>query len=136
MGHVAKYPNGTFCWVELGTTDPEGARRFYGGLFGWDTETVPLEGGRTYTMCRIEGRDVAAMYEQPEEERAVAPPHWNSYISVDDIQTTTATAKGLGPVTISEPMDVLDSGRMTVLQDPGAPWSPCGKRGSTWGPGW
>jgi predicted enzyme related to lactoylglutathione lyase len=41
MGKVERYPNGTFCWVDLGTTDAPGAKAFYGGLLGWSAEDVP-----------------------------------------------------------------------------------------------
>jgi predicted enzyme related to lactoylglutathione lyase len=118
MGEVTEYPNGTFCWVDLGTTDVEGARRFYGELFGWEMEDIPTGPEDTYTLCRVNGKDVAGIYDQPGEERAVAPPHWNSYISVDDVEAVTAKAKGLGPMSITEPFDVMERGRMTVLQDP------------------
>jgi predicted enzyme related to lactoylglutathione lyase len=118
MGEVTKYPQGTFCWVDLGTTDVDGAKRFYGELFGWAMEDIPTGQGSSYTMCRVDGKDVAGIYEQPDEERAVAPPHWNSYISVDDVDAATAKAKALDPATITEPFDVMERGRMTVLQDP------------------
>jgi uncharacterized protein len=118
MGEVTKYPNGTFCWVDLGTTDVAGAKRFYGGLFGWGMEDIPTGPEDTYTLCRVNGKDVAGIYDQPEEERAVAPAHWNSYIAVDDVEAVTAKAKGLGPMSITEPFDVMERGRMTVLQDP------------------
>ena len=36
MGKRASYEPGTFCWVDLATTDPEGAKTFYGELFGWE----------------------------------------------------------------------------------------------------
>ncbi len=36
MGTRTSYEAGTFSWVELATTDPDDAKRFYGGLFGWD----------------------------------------------------------------------------------------------------
>lgn len=118
MGEVTKYPNGMFCWVDLGTTDVEGSKRFYGELYGWEMEDIPTGPAGSYTMCRVNGKDVAGIYDQPEEERAVYPPHWNSYISVDDVEAATAKAKGLGPMSITEPFDVMERGRMTVLQDP------------------
>jgi predicted enzyme related to lactoylglutathione lyase len=118
MGEVTKYPNGTHCWVDLGTTDIEGAKRFYGDLFGWELEDIPTGPESFYTMCRVNGRDVAGIYDQPAEERAVAPPHWNTYISVDDLDAAATKAKAMGPVSITDPFDVMERGRMVVLQDP------------------
>jgi uncharacterized protein len=118
MAEVSTYPEGTFCWVDLGTTDVEGAKRFYAELFGWGLDDIPTGPDSTYTMCRLNGKDVAGIYDQPEEERAVAPPHWNSYISVDDLEAAAARATALGPRSITDPFDVMERGRMVVLQDP------------------
>ena len=35
MLETPKYAPGTFCWIELGTTDSEAAKKFYTELFGW-----------------------------------------------------------------------------------------------------
>jgi hypothetical protein len=35
MGARSSYSPGTFCWADLATPDPAGAKAFYGGLFGW-----------------------------------------------------------------------------------------------------
>ena len=40
MGARTRYEPGTFSWVELFTTDTEGAKRFYHELFGWQTDGV------------------------------------------------------------------------------------------------
>jgi predicted enzyme related to lactoylglutathione lyase len=45
MPQVKSYAAGTPCWVDLMTSDPEGARDFYGELFGWDLEVGPPETG-------------------------------------------------------------------------------------------
>jgi predicted enzyme related to lactoylglutathione lyase len=33
MGKRESYESGTFCWVDLSTTDAGGAKAFYGGLY-------------------------------------------------------------------------------------------------------
>ena len=45
MQVVKKYPDNLFSWVDLATTDPEGAKAFYGGLFGWEAEDKPTDMG-------------------------------------------------------------------------------------------
>jgi predicted enzyme related to lactoylglutathione lyase len=117
MGEVDRYPHGTFCWVDLATTDVPGAKEFYGRLFGWEMEDLP-SGESMYTMCRVDGKDVTAIYEQLEPERSQFPPHWNSYVAVDDLDEAAAGAKGQGGSVIAEPFDVTDTGRMAVIQDP------------------
>jgi predicted enzyme related to lactoylglutathione lyase len=41
-----------FVHVELNTPDVGKAKAFYGQLFGWKLEDVPLGPGATYTMIR------------------------------------------------------------------------------------
>ena len=110
---------GQFCWADLSTTDPEAAKTFYGSLFGWDIEDMPLPGGGVYSMARKNGRYVGAVSAQMDEERAQgAPPHWNAYVNVDDVDTYAKRAEAGGGTILMAPFDVLDSGRMAVLLDP------------------
>jgi predicted enzyme related to lactoylglutathione lyase len=119
MGERTSYPHGTFSWVDLATTDPEGAKAFYGRLFGWEGEDMPAGEGVTYTMYRLRGHYVAASAPQMDDERAAGiPPHWNSYVSVDDVDATAARVPDLGGTVLAGPFDVFDAGRMAVLQDP------------------
>src|SRR5215207_1698128 len=61
MGRRERYEPGTFCWVDLVTTDPASAKAFYGELFGWEAEDVPAGEAGTYTMLRsAETRSVAS----------------------------------------------------------------------------
>ena len=119
MGERTSYPHGTFSWVDLATTDPEGAKTFYGELFGWEGEDVPAGEGMVYTMFRVRGKAVAAVSAQMEDERSAGiPPHWNSYVTVDDVDAVAARVPDVGGVLLVPPFDVLDAGRMAVLQDP------------------
>lgn len=124
MGDVERYPNGTFCWIDLGTPEVGRAKEFYGSLLGWETEDVPSQDGRTYSLCRLGGKDVAAIHEQEPGE----PAGWGSSISTDDADASTERARELGAEIISEPFDVMDAGRMASVRDPaGAPvsfWQP------------
>jgi predicted enzyme related to lactoylglutathione lyase len=119
MGERTRYDPGTFSWADLSTSDVEGAKRFYADLFGWEAEDMPAGEGITYSMCRLDGRNVAAIAEQREdEERHGIPPHWNNYVTVENLDARTEKARELGANVLAEPFDVLDAGRMTVLQDP------------------
>jgi predicted enzyme related to lactoylglutathione lyase len=64
MGKRQTYEPGTFCWVELSTPDAEGAKAFYGDLFGWEFRDDEIPGDGIYTMCQIGGEAVAAMAQQ------------------------------------------------------------------------
>ena len=113
------YTPGTFCWVELGTTDGEAAKKFYTELFGWDSIDNPIGPGMVYTMLKLDGKDVGALYKMPPEMTSNGvPPHWMSYVSVNNADEAAAKAKELGATLMKEPFDVFDVGRMAVIQDP------------------
>ena len=95
MGERTSYEPGTFCWTDLATTDQEAAKAFYQGLFGWDCEDLPAGEGVVYSMMRVDGHDVAAISPQPEMMReAGAPPFWNSYVSVEDVDASHRQGQG------------------------------------------
>jgi predicted enzyme related to lactoylglutathione lyase len=111
------YPAGVPCWIDTTQPDPDAAAEFYGGLFGWDLEDVmPPGSGAKYLIARIRGGDVAAVSSRPEG----APPGavWNTYIWVDSADETAAKVRDAGGSVLSEPFDVMDSGRMAVFSDP------------------
>src|SRR5438034_2328543 len=97
MGERTSYETGSFLWVDLGTIDQQGAKAFYAGLFGWEYEDMPIGNGATYTMCRLEGKDVAAIAAQSDQERQQGiPPHWNSYITAHDLDERVPRISELG----------------------------------------
>ena len=119
MQETTEYAPGTFCWVELGTTDGEAAKKFYTELLGWSFTDVPMGPAGVYTMLNQDGKDVGALYTMPEEMTAHGvPPHWLSYASVKNADESAAKAKELGGTLMKEPFDVFDVGRMAVVQDP------------------
>ncbi len=111
------YIPGVPCWVDTTQPDPDAAATFYAGLFGWEFEDVmPPEVAGRYLVARLRGRDVAAVSSQP----AGAGPEavWNTYIAVESADSTAAKAAGAGGSVLTEPFDVMASGRMAVLADP------------------
>ncbi len=111
------YPHGTFSWVDLQTTDLAGAKAFYGALFGWELTDIPAGPDGIYTMVTQDGKSVTGLGELPKGVDEI-PSHWNSYVTVDDIDATTAKAAELGGTVIEQPFDVMDAGRMSLIQDP------------------
>jgi uncharacterized protein len=119
MGKRTQHTPGTFSWTDCATTDPEGAKAFYAGLFGWEYDDMPAGEGVTYSMAKIDGDYVAAVAPQPEAQReAGVPPAWNSYVTVDSADATAAKAGELGANVHAPPFDVMEAGRMAVIQDP------------------
>lgn len=111
MGEVSRYPEGTFCWVDLGTADVDGAKAFYGALFGWEFESL---GVGDFTMCRLDGKDVTGFHAHSEDEGT----HWSSYLSVDDVDAATAKARELDAAIVLDPIDVPGAARLSVITDP------------------
>ena len=119
MQESPEYAPGTFCWVELGTTDGEAAKKFYTELFGWSFNDSPVGPGMVYTMLKQDGKDVGALYQMPSEMTSQGiPPNWLSYAFVASADKAAAKAKELGATLMKEPFDVMDVGRMAVIQDP------------------
>lgn len=118
MVHKSGYAHGSFCWVELSTTDTAAAKSFYSQLFGWDMDDSPVPGG-VYTMCKKGDAFVGAIQSLQEEMAAQGhPPFWLSYVNVDSVDKAVARAEELGAKIMAPPFDVMDAGRMAVLQDP------------------
>ena len=113
------YQSGVPCWVDTWQPDPEAAVRFYTELFGWETEdTAPPDSPSRHFMCRLRGRDVAAIGSRPPGGAPAPVPVWGFYVQVASADDTAATATGAGGSIVREPFDSLDGGRMAVVADP------------------
>lgn len=119
MGERTSYTPGTFCWTDLTTPDGERAKQFYSALFGWVAEDVPVGEDSFYSLQRLDGRQVAAISPQPQQQReAGVPAAWNSYVAVESADAALARARELGANVHADAFDVFDAGRMGVVQDP------------------
>lgn len=115
---VSNYAPGTPSWVELATIDLTAAKRFYGALFGWGYRDEPA-GESVYTMGLLNGHPVAGLMELgPDQRSAGVPPHWATYITVRSVEDAAAAAIEAGGTVLASPFDVMEAGRMTVVQDP------------------
>jgi predicted enzyme related to lactoylglutathione lyase len=110
---VERYEHGVPSWVDLGVPDIGKAIEFYSGLFGWQIEQGPAEAGG-YSMCLLRGKPVAGIGPQMNP----GPPYWTSYVTVDSADDALARAKSAGGNVLMDAMDVMDVGRMGILQDP------------------
>jgi predicted enzyme related to lactoylglutathione lyase len=119
MQVVKSYPDGVFCWIDLATTDPAGAKAFYRGLFGWEFDDRPIDGGGVYSMAQIEGYNVAGLGEMPPDMQAQGmPSFWASYVKHSDVDAVAAKVAAAGGTLMFPPMEVMNEGRMAMLQDP------------------
>ena len=115
MTKIDKHAPGTVTWVDLMSSNPEKARAFYAGLFGWTFEVGPAETG-FYAMAKLGGANVAGVGGQP--PGAQMPSAWNLYFATDDVDATVARAKELGGSLVMGPMNIMEEGRLAFLADP------------------
>ena len=119
MQETPEYKPGTFCWVELGTSDNEAAKNFYTQLFGWEYTDNPMGPEGVYTILTLNGKDVGGLYKlMPDMVAQGVPPHWLSYVAVTSADETAEKAKAAGATVMNGPFDVSTIGRMAVVQDP------------------
>ncbi|WP_055591504.1 VOC family protein [Peterkaempfera griseoplana] len=117
---------GGLCWTELYTTDAAGAKEFYGGLFGWTTQDIPMPGGApgTYSMLVPAGCPAERMHgglmELPPEHLAYAGSRatWHPVFASADCDATVARVKEHGGSVLMEPEDVPGVGRLGFCMDP------------------
>ncbi len=104
---------GEFSWNELVSSDVAGAKKFYAGLFGWQSEA--FAGSTDYTLFKQGDAMVGGLMQCP---KPGVPSHWLPYVTVDDVDASAAKAKSLGAQIVMEPFDVPMVGRIAVLLDP------------------
>jgi predicted enzyme related to lactoylglutathione lyase len=134
---------GTWNFSDLNTRDADGAKAFYGAVFGWVADTF-TGGGMDFTMLRLPGygdfleqRDPELRTRQAEInapsgfEDVVAglrpmtsdrfpddvPAHWSVTFMVDDTDATTERAAELGGTVMAPPFDAGPT-RVAILRDP------------------
>ncbi|HWF73571.1 MAG TPA: VOC family protein [Solirubrobacteraceae bacterium] len=113
MDETRTYPHGVPSWVDTEQPDPDGAQDFYHRLLGWEFTTVSSAGAPTYAIAALAGRDAAGL------AAAQAPPAvWNTYIAVDDADTSAAQISSAGGEIVAEPFDVGEAGRLALCRDP------------------
>ena len=129
MGERTEYAPGTFCWVDLATTDPDAAEAFYAAVLGWTFSDPGEPGTGHYRTALVRGLPVAGLY-----QGQGGPPAWTSYVSVVDSDATVARAAELGATLAFGPMDVFEFGRSALLIDPQgaavALWQPAAMAGA------
>jgi len=109
---------GQFVWYDLLTNDLEGAKRFYGELFGWTFD----DGGESspvYTSILHNGRAIGGIADTGEMEREVDVnvSQWVSSLSVEDVDLAAAEVVRLGGEIRGEPQDLPNRGRVAVVRD-------------------
>jgi len=108
---------GTFVWRELMTPDTAKSVRFYGELCGWNITPIDMGPGQEpYQLVHREkgSRDIGGIM----KTGPGMPAAWCSYVGVEDVDATSASANSAGGKVLKEPSDIPNVGRFSVLADP------------------
>ena len=100
-------------WIDLGTTDLEASKNFYGRLFGWDFEDLGPEAGG-YNFIRSNGKMVGGIGSAQDPTQGTV---WAVMFDTANADETLAKVEAAGGKVITPPMDVMGSGRMAVFTD-------------------
>lgn len=108
--------HGKPCWVDLTTSDPDGADEFYRKLLGWEVRRSDTPMG-TYLIAVVDDREVAGMMAQA-PDAVGAPPMWTVYIWVDDIDAVVANVPTAGGSVVAAPFDIPGGAHVSIVADP------------------
>ena len=103
-----------FVWYELCTSDLDGAKAFYGKLFGWTATPFGGEGAPDYQILEMAGTGVGGLMPLPE---GMPKPFWLGYVGVADADAAVAKAKAAG-ATVHREMDIPNVGKIGLIGDP------------------
>lgn len=120
MAELITPKNGELCWRELTTQNVEAARPFYQELLGWKTEKSTLS-PIDYDEIHVGEKAVGGMMqinEQWGEGWENIPPHWMTYIAVDNCDETLEKIKENGGNVCVPAFDAPSVGRIAVVNDP------------------
>ncbi len=111
--------HGTVCWSELMTRDLDKVLAYYKDMCGWTIETVNMGEG-DYHICKVGDQMVAGVMDMtgmPGMDET--PPHWLTYLAVDDVDAAVKKTESSGGQVYRAPFDIEGVGRIAILSDPG-----------------
>jgi predicted enzyme related to lactoylglutathione lyase len=105
---------GKFVWFEHVSKDAKKAQAFYAEVLGWKVQRFPM-GDQSYEMIFV-GENMIGGYSRPLSDRQ--PPHWISYVSVEDVDASAKAAAASGGKVVQAPYDIPTVGRTARIADP------------------
>lgn len=108
----------TFVWHELYAKNVDEAVTFYTEALGFGVEEMEMGEMGVYKMLSRNGRAICGVCSSNVPGHGEVPPHWATYLSVDDVDARLGKAVEHGAIQLVAPMDVPTVGRMALIQDP------------------
>ena len=109
----------TFCWHEVYGANAEASIEFYTKALDFGTTSMDMGPMGTYHMLTRNGQTVAGVVGTAGDPRiSDVPPHWSTYIAVEDVDASVAKCLEHGASVEVPAMDVPTVGRMALIKDP------------------
>ncbi|MBX3175375.1 MAG: VOC family protein [Gemmatimonadaceae bacterium] len=108
---------GAMAWCEVNTRDAKAAKEFYAKVFGLTAKSMEVPGSPgPYDMLFL-GETPACGVLQMTEEWGDMPPHWMTYLAVQDVEKAKATVLKNGGQVPFGPIEI-PYGKFMVTMDP------------------
>ena len=108
------YPHGVTSWVDLEQADVDAALAFYGAVLGWTFhDAAPPDAPVRYVIAQVDDLDVAGI-----GSGGADGPGWQTYVAVDDLQTTLDAVVPAGGTVTTGPTVAGEGGTWAEIVDP------------------
>ena len=110
---------GKVIWVDLVTPDLDGAKHFYGGLFGWTFRDISTgQPDKNYALALLDGQPVGGLFHRSVPTGQQRHPAWLTFLSVRDVGAAERVVLARGGKVLSKPRTYRERGRQAVFADP------------------
>lgn len=109
--------HGKFYWNELMTDDVDKAVAFYRATLGWAFREMPADAAHKYQVAFVGEEPVAGIMDMTDIMPANVPPHWFSYINVDDLHNRLKMLEENGGQIVRPPFEVPGVGVIAIVRD-------------------
>lgn len=110
--------SGAVTWVDLGTTDVDRSKQFYGAVFGWEYNEFETEEGSYFTAL-IGGEPAGGLMAQSAEQQQMGMASvWTVFFGSADIDGDVRRVADAGGSVIREPFEIPGGDRIAVVADP------------------
>ncbi|UXN32810.1 VOC family protein [Glutamicibacter sp. M10] len=113
---VVRGPRAEPCWVDLLTSDIDGAIEFYSELFGWKIHDDPQTRSDGYLPVTLDDQPVTGLVLNDQD--SAAPDAWTTYLNVADIHAAVFAAHLHGGQRYLKPVAMPGQGTVALIGDP------------------
>lgn len=108
--------DGTVCWADLNTAEPEKAKEFYSQLFGWEIKAG--EQDPSGYLHILNGKNAIGGIPPAGQHNQQTPPHWLLYFQVSDCAAAVSKAQASGARVLMPVQEIPHVGHIAIVSDP------------------